>query len=58
MRTHEREGNDGKITREHQVLIAHHDTVIEPDDHAIVFVVNKRTVPQVERLFQVSVGFL
>ena len=58
VRTHEREGSDGKVTREHQVLIAHHDTVIEPDDHVIVFVVNKRTVPQVERLFQVSVGFL
>jgi trk system potassium uptake protein TrkA len=41
-----------------QVIIAHHDTVIEPDDHVIVFVVNKRTVPQVERLFQVSVDFV
>ncbi|MFZ9560701.1 MAG: Trk system potassium transporter TrkA [Burkholderiales bacterium] len=58
VRTHEREVSDGKVTRENQVLIAHHDTVIEPDDHVIVFVVNKRTVPQVERLFQVSVGFL
>jgi trk system potassium uptake protein TrkA len=58
VRTHERESGNGKVVREHQVLIAHHDTVIEPDDHAIVFVVNKRTVPQVERLFQVSVGFL
>ncbi len=41
-----------------QVIIAHHDTVIEPDDHVIVFVVNKSMVSKVEKLFQVSVGFL
>jgi len=40
-----------------QVIIAHHDTVIEPEDHVIVFVVNKRTVPKVEKLFQVDIGF-
>jgi trk system potassium uptake protein TrkA len=40
------------------VLIAHHDTILEPEDHAIVFVVNKRTVPQVEKLFQVDIGFV
>jgi trk system potassium uptake protein TrkA len=43
---------------DYQVLMAHHDLVIEPDDHVIVFVVNKRTVPKVEKLFQVSVSFL
>ena len=42
----------------YEVIIAHHDTVIEPDDHVIVFVVNKRMVPVVEKLFQVDVGFL
>lgn len=40
-----------------QVLIAHHDTVIQPDDHLIVFVANKRMIPKVEKLFQVGVGF-
>jgi trk system potassium uptake protein TrkA len=40
------------------VLIAHHDTIIEPEDHVIVFVVNKRMVPQVEKLFQVDVSFV
>jgi trk system potassium uptake protein TrkA len=40
------------------VIIAHHDTVIEPDDHVIVFVVNKRMLSKVEKLFQVSAGFL
>ncbi len=40
-----------------RVVIAHHDTVIEPDDHLIVFVSNKRMIPKVEKLFQVDVGF-
>jgi trk system potassium uptake protein TrkA len=41
-----------------QVIIAHHDTVIEADDHVIVFAVTKRIVPRVEKLFQVDAGFL
>jgi len=40
-----------------EILIAHHDTVIETGDHVIVFVVNKSLVPRVERLFQVDIGF-
>ena len=40
-----------------QVVIAHHGTVINEHDHVIVFVNNKRIIPQVEKLFQVSVGF-
>ncbi|MCB1734141.1 MAG: Trk system potassium transporter TrkA [Gammaproteobacteria bacterium] len=47
----------GAIARGEQVLIAHDDTVIEPDDHVILFLVDKRKVAEVERLFQVSVGF-
>ena len=39
------------------VLMAHHDTVIEPEDHLIVFVENKRLIQRVERLFTVGVGF-
>jgi len=42
---------------DHEILIAHHDTVIEPGDHVIVFVVNKSLVPKVEKLFQVGIGF-
>ena len=41
-----------------QVIIAHHDTLIEADDHVIVFAVTKRIVPRVEKLFQVDAGFL
>lgn len=49
---------DDKSAYDHQVLIAHHDTMIEPEDHVIVFVVNKRMVSKVEKLFQVDVSFL
>ena len=47
----------GEHDTEDQVIMAHHDTMIEADDHVIVFVVNKRMVPQVEKLFQVSARF-
>ena len=43
---------------DHDVIIAHHDTIIESDDHVIVFVVNRRMVPDIEKLFQVGVNFL
>jgi trk system potassium uptake protein TrkA len=41
-----------------RVIIAHHDVVIESDDHVIVFVVNKHMVSKVEKLFQVDIGFV
>lgn len=41
-----------------QVIIPHHDTVIEQDDHVIVFCMHKREVAQVENLFQVGFHFL
>lgn len=47
----------GAILRGDTVIIAHHDTMIRPEDHLIIFVPNKRLVPQVERLFQVGLGF-
>ena len=40
-----------------EVIMAHHATVIEAEDHVIVFVNNKNMLPQLEKLFQVSVGF-
>ena len=48
----------GAIVRGKQVIIAHHDTLIEADDHVILFLADKRQVPEVERLFQVGVTFL
>ena len=48
----------GAIVRGTDVLIAHHDTVIEPEDHVILVVTDKRHVSDVERLFQVTVTFI
>jgi trk system potassium uptake protein TrkA len=47
----------GAIGRGAKVIIAHHDTLIEPEDHLIFFVPNKRMIPKVERLLQVGFGF-
>jgi trk system potassium uptake protein TrkA len=48
----------GAIVRGEEVIIAHHDTVIKGDDHVILFIVNKKHTRDVEKLFQVGVGFL
>ncbi|MCU7853395.1 MAG: Trk system potassium transporter TrkA [Candidatus Thiodiazotropha sp. (ex Monitilora ramsayi)] len=48
----------GAVVRGDQVLIAHHDTMIESEDHVILFVVDKRRIREVEKLFQVGVTFL
>jgi trk system potassium uptake protein TrkA len=45
------------ITRHGEVVIAHHDTVIRPDDHVIVFCTSKKLVKKVEKLFQVGFHF-
>jgi trk system potassium uptake protein TrkA len=47
----------GAIVRGEEVIIAHHDTVIESDDHVILFLSNKKCIQDVERLFQVGVTF-
>jgi trk system potassium uptake protein TrkA len=50
--------NIGAIVRNGEVLIAHHDTVIESGDHVIMFLVDKRRISEVERLFQVGITFI
>ena len=47
----------GAIVRNNEVLIAHDDTVVESDDHVILFLVDRKTIPEVERLFQVGFSF-
>ena len=47
----------GAVVRETQVLIAHHDTLIESDDHVILFVVDRKQIAAVEKLFSVGFGF-
>jgi len=48
----------GAVVRGDEVLMAHHDTVIQPEDHVILFLVDKSRIDEVERLFQVGVTFL
>jgi trk system potassium uptake protein TrkA len=47
----------GAIVRGEEVIIAHHDTVIETDDHVILFLSDKKCIQKVEQLFQVGVTF-
>ena len=47
----------GAIVRDNRVLIAHDKTLVEPDDHVILFLVDRKMIPQVERLFQVGLSF-
>ena len=47
----------GAIVREDEVIMGHHDCVIESEDHVIVFVINKQMIRKIEKLFQVNVGF-
>lgn len=48
----------GAIARGEEVIIAHHDTVIESGDHVIMFIVEKKNTAALERLFQVGVSFI
>ncbi len=47
----------GAIVRGGEVIMGHHDTLVEAEDHVIVFVIDKSTVKKVEKLFQVNIGF-
>ncbi len=42
----------GAIVRGQEVIMGHHDSVVEADDHVIVFLTDRRHVEAVERLFQ------
>lgn len=48
----------GAILRGDEVLICHDSTVVEAEDHVIVFVAEKKDIPAIERLFQVAVTFI
>jgi trk system potassium uptake protein TrkA len=47
----------GAVVRADQVLIAHSDTVILANDHVILFLVDKKFIGDVEKLFQPSALF-
>jgi trk system potassium uptake protein len=48
----------GAIVRGDEVLIAHHDTVVESEDHVILFLTDKRDIVDVEKLFQVAITYI
>ncbi len=48
----------GAIVRGEDVIIAHHDTVIKAEDHVILFLIEKKRVKDVEKLFSVGMNFL
>jgi trk system potassium uptake protein TrkA len=47
----------GALVRGDKVIMAHHDTVIENDDHVILFLTDRRMINDVERLFAVALTF-
>jgi trk system potassium uptake protein TrkA len=48
----------GAVVRGEEVIIAHHDTIIEAEDHVILFLMDKKRIAEVERLFQVGITFI
>jgi trk system potassium uptake protein TrkA len=46
------------LVRKDKVIIAHHDTVVESGDHVILFLTDRRKVEDLEKLFQVGIGFV
>ena len=55
---HRPDGSEAGVDAKPEVIIAHHDTVVQPNDHVIIFVPRKRMIREVEKLFQVSATFL
>ena len=47
----------GAIVRHNEVLIAHDHLRIQPDDHVVLFLVDKTRIREVEKLFQVGLTF-
>lgn len=47
----------GALVRGEEVLIAHSHLMVEPEDHLILFLVDKSKIKLVEKLFQVGFSF-
>jgi len=52
-----KEGKKEGRKPEKKVIIAHHDTVIESEDHVILFLTDKKKIADVEKLFQVGLTY-
>jgi trk system potassium uptake protein TrkA len=42
----------GALIRNHEVMAIHHDTVFEENDHVVMFAMDKKLVPHIEKTFQ------
>jgi trk system potassium uptake protein TrkA len=47
----------GALIRDDEVIIAHQHIVIQEEDHVILFLVDKKRIRDIEKLFQVGVTF-
>lgn len=47
----------GAILRDDQLVPLSNDVIVQEYDHIIIFVIDKRRIPEVEKLFQVSATF-
>ena len=48
----------GGIIRGEEVIIAHHDVMIQNDDHVVLFVADQKQISRVEKLFSVDAVFV
>ena len=48
----------GAIVRDEEVIMPHQNTIIEENDHVILFLTDKRYISAVEKMFQVGVGYI
>jgi len=46
------------LVRGDEVLIAHHDSRIQSDDHVVMFLMDKSKISEVEKLFEVGITFM
>jgi len=46
------------LIREGKMIVPYEDTTIQSEDHVIVFLADKKHLSEVERLFQVNVGYI
>jgi len=48
----------GAVVRDKKVILPEPETVIESNDHIIIFVIEKKSIQDVERLFEVNLAFV
>ncbi|MEE9444121.1 MAG: TrkA C-terminal domain-containing protein, partial [Cocleimonas sp.] len=46
------------IVRDDEVIMPHQETIIEENDHVILFLSDKRYITAIEKMFQVGAGYI